>query len=170
MPRSLVNGDYSLVIAIESASRANSWYRVLADRHTGNLSCDCPAWTFRQDGGLARSCKHTRLAQQLMGTQQPGSQVARASGPAAEANQLIQATRQQWPGLGGRWGIEQRTHTFDNTPYSFVLLRLTTGNGTRATLSSHAGEYGRGRCRLGRLYNSCRGCQASRLPNGRPTT
>jgi hypothetical protein len=133
MPRSLANGDYSLVIAIESASRANSWYRVLTDRHTGNLSCDCPAWTFRQDGGLARACKHTRLAQQLMGAQQPGTPVARASGPAAETNQLIQATCQQWPGLGGRWGIEQRTHTFDNTPYSFVLLRLATGNGARAT-------------------------------------
>ena len=48
MPRSLVNGDYTLVMAIESASRTNSWYRVLADRRTGNLSCDCPAWTVRR--------------------------------------------------------------------------------------------------------------------------
>jgi hypothetical protein len=135
MPRSLANGDYSLVMAIESASRANSWYRVLADRRTGNLSCDCPAWTFRQDGNptQARSCKHTRLAQQLAGAQQVGTPIARANGAAAETNLLIQATRQQWPGLGGRWGIEQRTHTFDNAPYSFVLLRLATGNGTHAT-------------------------------------
>lgn len=133
MPRSLLNGDYSLVMAIESASRANSWYRVLADRSTGNLSCDCPAWTFRQNGGTARSCKHTRLALQLAGAQQLGIPIARANGAAAETNLLIQATRQQWPGLGGKWGIEQRTHTFDDTPYSFVLLRLTTGNGARAT-------------------------------------
>ncbi len=48
MPRSLANGDYSLVMATESTSRANSWYRVLADRRTGNLSCDCPAWTVRR--------------------------------------------------------------------------------------------------------------------------
>ncbi|HEX7736052.1 MAG TPA: hypothetical protein VF458_14395 [Ktedonobacteraceae bacterium] len=134
MPRSLVNGDYSLVMAIESASRANSWYRVLANRRTGNLSCDCPAWTFRQNGGTDRSCKHTRLAQQLINAQQqPGTPIARASGPAAETNPLIQATRQQWPGLGGKWSIEQRTHAFDNSPYSFVLLRLTTGNGHRAS-------------------------------------
>lgn len=133
MPRSLINGDYSLIMAIESASRANSWYRVLADRLTGNLSCDCPAWTFRQNGGQARSCKHTRQAQQLIGAHQIGSPIARASGAAAETNLLIQATRQQWPGLGGKWSIEQRTHTFDNTPYSFVQLRLLTGNGTSAT-------------------------------------
>lgn len=133
MPRSLVRGDYSLIMAIESASRANSWYRVLADRQTGNLSCDCPVWTFRQDGGQVRSCKHTRLAQLLSSAQQPGIAIARARGTAAETNLLIQATRQQWPGLGGKWSIEQRLHTFDNTPYTFVLLRLNTGNGASAT-------------------------------------
>lgn len=132
MPRSLVRGDYSLIMAIESSSRANSWYRVLADRQTGNLSCDCPTWTFRQDGGLVRSCKHTRLAQLLSGAQQPGIAIARARGTAAETNLLIQATRQQWPGLGGKWSIEQRLYTFDHTPYTFVLLRLNTGNGTSA--------------------------------------
>jgi len=133
MPRSLANGDYSLVMAIESASRANSWYRVLSDRRTGQLSCDCPAWTFRQDDGLVRSCKHTRLAQALMSPQQPGEALNRASGAAAVNNLLIQATQQQWPGLGGRWSIEERSHTFDNNPYHFVLLKLTTGNGTRAS-------------------------------------
>src|SRR4030088_1930259 len=70
MPRSLANGDYSLVMAIESASRANSWYRVLADRQSGNLSCDCPSWTFKQDGGTTRSCKHTSIAQTLVTTPQ----------------------------------------------------------------------------------------------------
>lgn len=133
MPRSLVHGDYSLIMAIESASRANSWYRVLADRQTGNLSCDCPVWTFRQDGGQIRSCKHTRLAQLLNGTPQLGVAIARARGTAAETNLLIQATRQQWPGLGGKWSIEQRLHTFDTIPYTFVLLRLHTGNGASAT-------------------------------------
>ena len=49
MPRSLANGDYSLVMAVESSSRTDSWYRILADRQTGALSCDCPPWTFKQD-------------------------------------------------------------------------------------------------------------------------
>ena len=38
MPRSLANGDYSLVMAVESSSRVESWYRVLADQQTGALS------------------------------------------------------------------------------------------------------------------------------------
>jgi hypothetical protein len=158
MPRSLANGDYSLVMAIESASRANSWYRVLADRQSGNLSCDCPSWTFKQDDGTARSCKHTRMAQTLV-TAPPQTQRVRPvlentwqqitqilgigptqdiitrirRGAATEEHPLISATRQQWPGLGGQWSIEQRLSTFDNKPYQFVLLRLATGNGTTAT-------------------------------------
>ncbi|MGH2507397.1 MAG: hypothetical protein ACRDHZ_08330 [Ktedonobacteraceae bacterium] len=134
MPRSLTNGDYSLVMAIESASRANSWYRVLTDRRTGNLSCDCPAWTFRHAGDVIRTCKHTRFAQVLINAQQQvGTPLERASGAAAEMNPLVQAARQQWPGLGGRWSIERRTYTFDNRPYTLVLLRLKTGNGITAS-------------------------------------
>jgi len=139
MPRSLANGDYRLVMAIESGSRANSWYRVLVDRQTGNLSCDCPSWTFRQDGGTTRSCKHTQITQLLvnapgqMNVQRAGTLLERASGAAANTNLLVQATQQQWPGLGGRWSIEQRTSIIDNHPYHFVSLRLTTGNGTTAT-------------------------------------
>jgi hypothetical protein len=142
MPRSLARGDYRLVIAVESASRGNSWYRVLINHQSGQLSCDCPAWTFRQDAGspgTGRSCKHTRIAHLLLNSEGgvnariAGPPVARASGAAAETNRLVQATRQQWPGLGGRWFFEQRTGTLDNQPYHFVLLRLTTGNGTTAT-------------------------------------
>lgn len=139
MPRSLAHGDYSLVMAIESASSNNSWYRVLIDRHTSNISCDCPSWTFRQGGSAARSCKHTRLAQLLFNThglvdmQRAGMPVERASGTAAETHLLVQATRRQWPGLGGRWSIDHRTGAIDNQPYHFILLRLTTGNGATAT-------------------------------------
>ncbi len=139
MPRSLANGDYTLVMAIESASRSNSWYRVLKDRQSGNISCDCPAWTFRQAGSTIRSCKHTQVAQLLVNTQnrmemQPvGTLVERASGAATASNVLVQSTRQQWPGLNGKWSIEQRTYNLDNHPYRFVQLRLTTGNGTTAT-------------------------------------
>src|SRR5258708_18758638 len=61
MPRSLAHGDYRLMMAVESASRANSWYRVLIDHQSGQLSCDCPSWTFRHDArspGVERSCTH----------------------------------------------------------------------------------------------------------------
>ena len=139
MPRSLANGDYSLVMAIESASQANSWYRVLRDRQTNLLSCDCPAWMFRRRGSTERSCKHTQLAHLLLNAQgtvdvqYTGAPVERARGAAAENNLLVQSTRQQWPGLGGRWSIEMRTSTFDQQPYRFVLLHLATGNGTIAT-------------------------------------
>ena len=142
MPRSLAHGDYRLLMAFESASRANSWYRVLIDHQSGLLSCDCPAWTFRQgarSAGTVRSCKHTRSAQLLINsegnvhTRLAGPPVERASGAAAETNHLVQATRQQWPGLGGRWYFERRISTLENEPYHFVLLRLTTGNGTTAT-------------------------------------
>jgi hypothetical protein len=142
MPRSLAHGDYRLLMAIESASRANSWYRVLIDHHSGQLSCDCPSWMFRQDAGpshTGRSCKHTRTAQLLMNptggvNAQRGSEpVERASGAAAETHLLVQAARQQWPGLGGKWSFEHRTSIIDNHPYQLILLRLTTGNGTTAT-------------------------------------
>jgi hypothetical protein len=142
MPRSLAHGEYRLVMAVESASRANSWYRVLIDHHSRQLSCDCPSWTFRQDTGSSdteRSCKHTRIAQLLLNPERgvdarlAGLPVERASGAAAETHRLVQATRQQWPGLGGRWSFEQRTSAIDNQPYHFVLLHLTTGNGATAT-------------------------------------
>jgi len=44
MPCSLAHRDYRLMMAVESASRANSWYRVLIDHQSGQLSCDCPAY------------------------------------------------------------------------------------------------------------------------------
>src|SRR5579884_3382156 len=136
MPRSLANGDYSLVMAIESASRANSWYRVLADRRSGNLSCDCPAWTFNQAGsaaGTTRSCKHTRIAHLLTSGQVETQQSELLSGSAAEEHPLVSATRRQWPGLGGRWSLEMRSSLIDRRPYQFVLLRLATGNGGTAS-------------------------------------
>src|SRR5215468_7635056 len=123
MPRSLAHGDYRLLMVVESASRANSWYRVLINHQSGQLSCDCPSWTFRQGAGspaTERSCKHTRIAQLLKNpdggihARLAGQPVERASGAAAENHRLVQATRQQWPGLGGRWSFEQRSRSIDN--------------------------------------------------------
>jgi hypothetical protein len=137
MPRSLANGDYSLVMAVESSSCADSWYRILADRQTGALSCDCPPWTFKQDAQArpsGRSCHHTRMAQQLS-----RARPLSAAPPAGAFTQggalasLISATQQQWPGLRGEWSIEARVAEINEKPYMFFLLTLAIGNGGMAT-------------------------------------
>jgi hypothetical protein len=143
MPRSLANGDYRLLMAIESSSRPNSWYRVLIDPRNNALSCDCPAWTFGQRGAPARECKHTDLALLLLQTQAPAPAT---NAPNAAANvransrtrppaehPLITATKQQWAGLNGTWTIEERDQRFGSANYHFVLLRLVTGNGITAS-------------------------------------
>jgi hypothetical protein len=137
MPRSLANGDYSLMMAVESSSRPDSWYRVLADRQTGALSCDCPPWTFKQDAqatASGRSCHHTRIAQQLS----PVSPSSTVMYPGTllqeiELATLISATQQQWPGLRGEWLVNGRVAEINEKPYLFILLRLAMGNGGRAT-------------------------------------
>ena len=137
MPRSLANGDYSLVMAIESSSRADSWYRVLADRQTGALSCDCPPWTFKQGAQASasgRSCHHTRMARQLArGTPLPAATPAGAFAQDGALVSLISATQQQWPGLRGEWSIEGRVAQINEKPYVFFLLKLAMGNGGMAT-------------------------------------
>lgn len=131
MPRSLARGDYSLVIAIESSSRPNSWYRVLADRQTGLLSCDCPPWVFNRqsDEEGRRSCQHTDFATLLA----MGTPTAQGTIHANTASPLLHATQQQWPGLRGTWRIEQADTRIRNNPYHVVLLRLNLGNGGTAT-------------------------------------
>jgi hypothetical protein len=98
MPRSLANGDYSLVIAVESSSRRDSWYRILADRHTGALSCDCPPWAFKQDAqatASGRSCNHTRMAQQLSRVVPPSTATHPGSLPQdIDPVSIIDATQQ----------------------------------------------------------------------------
>lgn len=134
MPRSLSRGDYNLVMAIESSSRANSWYRVLADRSNDALSCDCPPWTFKQnlDDNDTRSCSHTQLAERLVSTG-AGNTVSTPRAAPTTTSPLLAATQAQWPGLQGIWSIEQRTSAINDKPYQFVLLRLDTGNGDTAT-------------------------------------
>lgn len=137
MPHSLANGDYSLVMAVESSSRADSWYRVLADRRTGVLSCDCPPWTFKQDAQASaseRSCHHTRMAQQLArGTPLSATTPTGAFAQDGAFVSLISATQQQWPGLRGEWSIEGRVAQINEKPYLFFLLKLAMGNGGMAT-------------------------------------
>jgi hypothetical protein len=65
MSKSFASGDYRLVLTLESASTEGNWYRVLQDKQTLELSCDCPRWLHKR-GTSERSCKHTDIAQQLL--------------------------------------------------------------------------------------------------------
>jgi len=125
MPRSLARGDYSLIFAVESASRTDSWYRVMADRITGALSCDCATWIFNHDH---RSCQHTDIATRLLQTPQAPVQPATVN-QAQQTSPLIAAVQEQWPGLGGAWEIEERRSRVGAHPYRFILVRLFPGNG-----------------------------------------
>ena len=133
MPRSLLRGDYSLLVAIESSSHPNRWYRVLTDRQTGLLSCDCPIWTFnrQEDSQGHRSCPHTVITSQL-DAGNPSVQ-RRPAPPVSTTHPLLAATQEQWPGLRGAWSIEERDANIGPKPYHFVLLRLALGNGGTAT-------------------------------------
>jgi hypothetical protein len=137
MSRSLANGDYSLVMAVESSSRPDNWYRVLADRHTGALSCDCPPWTFKQDRQVTtsgRSCHHTRIAQQLSDVALSSTAKQTQAYPQGiDHAAMISATQQQWPGLRGEWSIDGRVAEINEKPYLFILLSLVMGNGGTAT-------------------------------------
>lgn len=135
MPRSLLRGDYSLLMAVESSSRPNSWYRVLTDRSTGVLSCDCPPWTFNrnQDAQGNRFCPHTRLAEQLLSPVASENTRPQRTYTARTMPTLLRQTQAQWPGLRGQWSIEERVAPIGTKPYSFVLLRLELGNGGTAT-------------------------------------
>src|SRR5690242_9304444 len=137
MPRSLANGDYSLVLAIESSSRPDSWYRLLADRSTNAFSCDCPKRIFfngQQRSQVPRTCPHTDFGRVLTGpslstqARRVGSVLERMS-PA----DLLEATKLQWPGLRGQWSIDGRVAQINGKPYQIILLRLALGNGGVAT-------------------------------------
>jgi hypothetical protein len=130
MPRSFANGDYSLLLAIESASRAESWYRVLADRRSGAVSCDCPPYIYNRqhDAEGRRRCQHTDIAALLSATpHETAASNALLSSQAADP--LLAATQIQWPGLRGIWSIERRTAPIQQNSYLFVLVRLALGNG-----------------------------------------
>ena len=136
MPRSLANGDYSLVMSVESSSRADSWYRVLADRHTGTLSCDCPPWTFKQDRQATASerfCHHTRIAQHISQVALPSLETQLLPfSTDFDQSTIITAARQQWPGLLGGWSIDCHVAEINHKPYLFILLSLHMGNGGAA--------------------------------------
>lgn len=129
MARSLAAGDYRLVLAYESASQADSWYRVLVDLESGALSCDCPRWIFARRG--TRSCKHTESTALLLSGASP-REGAQAAGSSHERS-LVGAVQGQWPGLQGRWGIEERSAPVGRDRYRFCLIRLDTVMGIVAS-------------------------------------
>ena len=140
MPKSFIRGDYSLVMAIESASQPNNWYRLLADRNTGILSCDCPPWTFAQqrDTTGERTCPHTRFASQLIHASSPTEQRTQDAAQSMSTQTCIQAVQGQWPGLQGQWAVEQKTARINNKPYHLVLLRFQLGNGSGSATAAVA--------------------------------
>jgi hypothetical protein len=131
MPKSLLRGDYSLLLAVESSSRPDSWYRVLTDRQLGALSCDCPPFIFnrQQNAQGERACPHTQVGQRLAAVSVEQTQRTVPTDRTTGVSSFITATREQWPGLRGTWSIEERDATIKTTPYRFVLLRLELGNG-----------------------------------------
>ena len=154
MARSLRNGDFDLTLAIQSPSSPDRWYRVLLDRASARagetvLSCDCVGW--RQDARNAparralaadrsdadlrvpRGCKHTDVAQTLLG--QPGGSAMpryRTDHP------YVGATRTRWTPLRefvpeDGWGLQEARITVSDEPYHLVLLEATGTTGTTAT-------------------------------------
>ena len=154
MARSLRNGDFDLVLAIQSPSSPDRWYRVLLDRdraRTGEtvLSCDCTGWkqdarnltarralaAGRSDTSLRvpRGCKHTDVAITLLGTSSDTAMPRyRTDHP------YVGATRTRWAPLRDfvpedGWGIQEARVTVSNEPYHLVLLAATGTTGTTAT-------------------------------------
>jgi hypothetical protein len=121
--RSIAKGDYTLVCYAQSASRAADWYRVARHRHTRTLSCDCPRWTFNQQGN--RTCKHTDFAASLLGWERapvPGSHDQ-------DMHPFVTAIGEQFPGLRGRWQVLDQVGRIAREPYRVVRLQFTSGNG-----------------------------------------
>lgn len=140
MAKSFARGDYKLVMAFESASSAGNWYRVLEDRQSHALSCDCPAWIH---AGQRRACKHTQAAAQLRTEAMApaavmrgwlGRMVGRAAAglpaPTTPHEQLlVTAIRDQWPGLSGTWGISEQETRVGSDRYHVVRIALAPMDG-----------------------------------------
>lgn len=132
MPRSVASGDYTLVMAVEAGSSRDAFYRITRDVHNGAICCDCPRWIKQKASPEDRSCKHTDVARRLL--QPTHAAIANAQPRSvAEVHPLIQATREQWNGLTGRWSLEERVARIGDTNYQFVLVNLTTMNGMSAS-------------------------------------
>lgn len=136
MARSLRNGDYALVLAMQSSSNQDTWYRVLCDQaalqrgHT-ILSCDCPRWTYNGQGD--RTCKHTRLATRLFQQHDPTTTIPRQD----TSHPYIGAMRTQWPMLqtfveSTGWGVQEYDLTTDHQ-YLLVLIEATSTTQHTAT-------------------------------------
>ncbi len=154
MARSLRNGDFDLVLAIQSPSSPDRWYRVLLDRVsalTGEtvLSCDCVGW--HQDGRNAaarralaagrsdtslrvpRGCKHTDAAQVLLGSPH-GTTMPRYRSD----HPYVGATRTRWAPLRAfvpedGWGLQEARIIVSGEPYHLVLMEAMGTTGATAT-------------------------------------
>lgn len=132
---SIANGDYVLVLYAQSASRPSDWYRVAHHRRTRALSCDCPMWTFNQQGN--RTCKHTDFAASLLARMPEPDRLA--SGETAvsddDAHPYVCAIGEQFPGLQGHWQVGEQTGRIAREAYHIVRMRFTSGNGDQMVAS-----------------------------------
>lgn len=134
---SIANGDYALVLYAQSASRPTDWYRVACHRRTRALSCDCPMWTFNQQGN--RSCKHTDFAaflrERMPEPSRTASDETTVSGD--DTHSFVVAIGEQFPGFQGHWQVQEQAGRIAREVYRAVRMRFTSGNGDRvvATLA-----------------------------------
>lgn len=141
MAKSFRNGDYRLIMAIESSSRPDSWYPVLLNPDTRQVQCTCPAWVFNHRGD--RTCQHTDVAERLMAnTPNDGAGTTLSTHRAVTDHPLIGATKTQWGGLAHLpFEIEEVDAPIGGKDYHFVLLRTTVGgvvvSGTVAFARKH---------------------------------
>jgi hypothetical protein len=128
MARSLAAGDYTLLMAVESASAPHSFYRILQSLHDGQLSCDCPAWRFSR--ATVRICKHTQPVAPLvrMADADITSATLAAAAPSTVDPVLVRAIQHQWPMLTGTWGTQARHMLIGDEGYRVVLVTLLTPN------------------------------------------
>lgn len=79
--------NYTPVATYPSSSNPNKTYTVSVDEE-GNLSCNCPAWTFKR--GDVRTCKHVEDYQRSGGHPTPAPQPAPQAGTREKGGTLAE--------------------------------------------------------------------------------
>jgi hypothetical protein len=57
--------SYTTLTEVESQTRSGVMYRIQRDDSSGHLTCSCPSFKFQRLPVDDRSCKHTRMIEQI---------------------------------------------------------------------------------------------------------
>lgn len=57
--------SYTTLTEVESQTRAGVMYRIQMNDESGHLTCSCPSFKFQRLEVDARSCKHTRMIEEM---------------------------------------------------------------------------------------------------------